>query len=117
MTHDRLLHLALRRDWEGAAAVGEYRVSSLGLTLEQQGFIHLSLPHQLAGVAARFYAEVDEDLVVLEIDPDAVGSPVVLEPGAPGSDDLFPHLYGPLPTSAVAEVRPASVVDGVLSVS
>jgi glutathione S-transferase len=33
-----LFHLALRRDWEAAQAAGESRVSTLGRTLEQDGF-------------------------------------------------------------------------------
>jgi glutathione S-transferase len=32
-----------------------------------------------------------------------VPSPIVHEPPAPGVDTLFPHIYGPLPVSAVTQ--------------
>lgn len=109
----RLLHLALQGDWKHARRTGEYRTSTLGLTLEQQGFIHLSFPNQLATVAAAHYAEVSEPLVVLEIDRTALGSAVAVEPGDDGGD-LFPHLYGPLPVAAVVRVRPVRIECGQL---
>lgn len=102
-----LLHLALAGDWEAAQGAGEYRVSTRGLTLDQQGFIHLSFPHQLAGVAEAFYRDAGP-LLVLEIDPALVGAHVVVEPGTGAADgELFPHLYGALPVAAVTRVRAA----------
>ena len=100
-----LFHIARRRDWEAAQRVGAYRVSTLNLTLEQQGFIHLSFARQVRGVADRFYAGVDEPLVLLTIDPSKLTAPVVTEPGE-GSDEQFPHLYGELPVAAVRRVTP-----------
>lgn len=108
----RLRHLALASDWEAAQRVGEYRISTLGATLAQVGFIHLSFPHQLCGVAERFYRDVREDLVVLDVDGAAIGDLLVVEPGAPDPGaELFPHLYGPLPVAAVTAVRAASFDD------
>lgn len=113
----RLQHLALAADWAAAAAAaaatatGEYRVSTRDATLAEHGFIHLSFPHQLAGVARARYRDAGE-LVVLEIDPTLLTDPVVVEPGAPEPGaELFPHLYGPLPVAAVTAVR-AAYVDG-----
>jgi uncharacterized protein (DUF952 family)/uncharacterized glyoxalase superfamily protein PhnB len=100
-----LFHLARRRDWEAAQRVGVYRVSTLNLTLEQQGFIHLSFARQVRGVADRFYVGVDEPLVLLSIDPSKLTAPVVVEPGT-GTDEQFPHLYGELPVDAVRRVTP-----------
>lgn len=99
-----LLHLAERADWQAARDAGEYRMSTRRLTLAEQGFIHLSLPHQVRGVAERFYADAD-DLVLLVIDESMLDAPVRYEPPAPGVDEKFPHLYGPLPLEAVVEVR------------
>src|SRR3954471_7319265 len=74
--HGRMLyHLALAADWEQARRDGEYRVSTLGTSLDQEGFIHPSWSHQVAGVAARFYAAVTEPLVLLEIDEAALDVP------------------------------------------
>lgn len=108
-----LHHIARASDWAAAQADGEYRVSTLGRTLAEEGFIHLSFPGQLAGVAERFYRDVDGELVVLEIDASACGAEVVVEPGDPAdpASERFPHLYGPLPLDAVTAVRPARFDD------
>ncbi len=47
-------------------------------------------------------------MLLLYVDPDRLGAPVRWEPGVPTDPEsmLFPHLYGPLPTAAVVEVRP-----------
>lgn len=110
----RLLHLALASDWAAAVQDGDYRVSTLGAALEDVGFLHASRPDQLQATAARFYADVDEPLVVLVLDRDrleAGGVPVVDDPVG---DDTFPHLYAALPVALVDEVRPARWADGVL---
>ena len=93
-----ILHLALHHDWTDARQAGEYRISTLGRTLEQEGFIHCSKDlDQLHGVHAAFYGQVREPLLVLEIDP--AGLDIRLENG-------FPHLYGPLPLTSVTATRP-----------
>jgi uncharacterized protein (DUF952 family) len=94
-----LFHIARRADWERARRDGAYRVSTLGRTLEQEGFIHLSFAHQVPGVARRFYRD-EPDLVLLELDPAALRAELRVEP-VPGGDERFPHLYGPLPPDAV----------------
>lgn len=105
MATEPLFHLALRRDWEAAQRHGEYRISTLGRTLEDEGFLHASYRLQVEGVRSRFYAEVTEPLVLLEIDPDRLDVPVV-EEVPDGADEAFPHIYGPLPVAAVVGVRP-----------
>src|ERR1700729_730527 len=98
-----LFHIARRRDWEAAQHVGAYRISTLDRTLAQEGFIHLSFAHQVRGVADRFYADVDDELVLLSIDPSKLTASIVIEPVA-GTDERFPHLYGELPVDAVRRV-------------
>jgi uncharacterized protein (DUF952 family)/uncharacterized glyoxalase superfamily protein PhnB len=98
-----LFHIARRSDWEAAARVGAYRISTLDRTLAQEGFIHLSFAHQVRGVADRFYADVDEPLVLLSIDPSKLTASVLIEPVA-GTDEQFPHLYGELTVEAVRRV-------------
>ncbi|NUP49722.1 MAG: DUF952 domain-containing protein [Catenulispora sp.] len=96
-----IYHIAFRADWVQAEAAGEYRVSTRGRTLEQQGFIHAATANQVDGVAGAFYADVDAaELVVLEIDPDRLTAPLRYEE-VPGAADPFPHIYGPLNTDAV----------------
>lgn len=102
MTH--LLHITERTNWETALRTGWYRSSTRGVTLDEQGFIHCSLPHQLRAVAESLYDDAD-DLVVLVIDSERLSAPVVYEGVEPGAE-AYPHIYGPVPTSAVSDVVP-----------
>jgi uncharacterized protein (DUF952 family) len=99
-----LLHITDRAHWERAARAGEHRMSTRDLTLEQEGFIHCCLPHQLRGVAERYYADAD-DLVILVIDDTRLAVPVRYEGPAPGAEE-FPHIYGAVPMDAVTSVIP-----------
>lgn len=101
----RLWHLALAREWAAAVDGSGARMSTLGRTLDEEGFTHCAHAHQVAGVAARFYADVSEPLVLLEIDPIALTSDVV-EEVPPGGVDAFPHVYGPIDVGAVVTVHP-----------
>ncbi len=74
--------------------------------MDEQGFIHCSLPHQPRTVAEYLYGDV-EDLVVLVIDSERLGAPVVYEALEPGAEK-YPHIYGPVPTSAVSDVVPVA---------
>lgn len=96
-----IYHLAQQSHWDDAQRVGSYRQSTVGRTLDEEGFIHASSAEQWPVVRERFYAGVDEPLVLLEIDEAALTADVVREPGHPGSDELFPHVYGPIDVSAV----------------
>lgn len=102
MSDQPIFHLALPDDWANAFATGEYRMSTRGVTLEQEGFIHCSTRAQVEATANAFYGDV-EQLVVLTIDPLTVPSPIRFEAPAPDSPDLFPHIYGPLPIAAVLD--------------
>jgi uncharacterized protein (DUF952 family) len=95
-------HIARRADWVQAQRDGAYRVSSLGRTLDEEGFIHMSLTGQVAGVAERFYRGVP-DLVLLRIDPARLTAPVVTE-DLHDTGEAFPHLYGELNPDAVTQV-------------
>jgi uncharacterized protein (DUF952 family) len=100
-----LLHITKRIAWERAERAGSYRISTRGVSLEQQGFIHCSLPHQLRGVAEANYHDVG-DLVVLVIDEASLPAEVRYEDG--GDGERYPHIYGPLPVSSVTEVIPVT---------
>ncbi|MEU1214862.1 DUF952 domain-containing protein [Streptomyces sp. NPDC005790] len=102
---EHLLHLTEEPLWEAARRAGTYEMSTRGRTLREEGFIHCSLPHQLPAVAGALYGPEDEGLVVLVIDTGRLPAPVTYESMKPGGEE-FPHIYGPLPVSAVVEVRP-----------
>ncbi|HEU4676624.1 MAG TPA: DUF952 domain-containing protein [Motilibacteraceae bacterium] len=100
-----VFHVALVTDWLAAVAHGEYRTSTLGRTLDEEGFIHCSHPAQVGPTLDRFYDNVSEPLVLLTIDVDRLGVPLV-EEEAPGAGELFPHVYGAIPATAVTAATP-----------
>jgi uncharacterized protein (DUF952 family) len=93
-----LWHLAERAEWATAQATGSYERSTRDLGLAEVGFVHCSYAGQVAGVAAAFYADA-EDLVLLRIDPALVPAEVRVEGG-------FPHVYGAVPVAAVVSAEP-----------
>lgn len=99
-----ILHIALPDDWEAAQRAGSYTISSRGVTLAEEGFIHCSHPRQAEGVANRYYADLDR-LLLLEVDVAALRSDVIEEPPFAGADDRFPHIYGPIDLDAVMSVN------------
>ncbi|MFL6062041.1 MAG: DUF952 domain-containing protein [Marmoricola sp.] len=99
-----VFHLALASDWAAAREHGDYRISTLGRTLEQEGFIHASREDQWRETRRRFYADVPEELVLLEIDPALLTSELRVEEVAEAGDS-FPHIYGPLNLDAVVAVH------------
>jgi aldose 1-epimerase len=104
-TSQPIHHLAEAVHWQHALSTGEYRQSTLGRTLEDEGFIHCSTPRQVAGVLTRYYATHDGDLVLLTIDPDRVTSPLQWDVANPATGEQFPHIYGPLTPDAVVATR------------
>jgi uncharacterized protein (DUF952 family) len=102
MTDVRIYHLALPADWGSAAERGVYAVSTRGLSLADEGFIHCSFAHQIEPVANAWYRDLDE-LVIIRLDLDRLAAKVRVEPSSDGSGELFPHVYGPIPAAAVAE--------------
>jgi uncharacterized protein (DUF952 family) len=97
-----LFHITERAAWTAASRVGEYRLSTRNVTLDEQGFVHCSLRHQVRGVAEHLYRDAD-DLVVLVIDSTRVPAPVKFE-ALDETAESYPHVYGPIPVAAVVEV-------------
>jgi glutathione S-transferase len=100
----RIFHIATLADWQEAQRTGSYTTSTIGRTLEEEGFIHAAYDEQVPVVRDRFYADVTEPLVVLEIDTDLLAAEVREEQVG---DEVYPHVYGPIPASAVVAWRPA----------
>lgn len=100
---DLLIHLCGAEEWQDAQRAGQLQPESLAVA----GFVHLSTPWQVHLPANRIFAG-REDLVALHVDPSVLDAPLRWEPGVPGDPEsmLFPHLYGPLPASAVVAVHP-----------
>jgi glutathione S-transferase len=100
---EHIFHISTVDDWQAAQRAGDYRVSTLGRSLADEGYIHASRIGQVEGVRAGFYADPGLSLVLLEIDPTRLGVEVRLEV-PPGGGEAFPHIYGPLVTDAVVGV-------------
>ena len=63
-----IYHLALRNEWEEAVERnGPYRRSTLGRSLDDEGFIHCSFAHQVEMIADLVFR--GRDVVLLTIDP------------------------------------------------
>jgi glutathione S-transferase len=101
---EHLFHIARQREWEQAILEGEYRRSTRDRSLDDEGFIHCSTREQVAPTAERFYADEVQPLVVLTIDADRLTAEVRHE-DLYGSGELFPHVYGPIPITAVVRVE------------
>lgn len=96
-----LFHITTRAAWDRSQAAREYRAGSLAT----EGFIHLSTEEQWRHTLHRLFRDVS-DLVILRIDPRRVAAEIKYE-RAPDTDEDFPHLYGPLETDAVMNLREA----------
>ena len=104
MRNVTIYHLAEPEKWEQARGTGRYAESTLGRTMEQEGFIHCSSAQQWPVVRRSFYAAYAGPLLLLQIDPDRLTEPPVEEIGNPATGETFPHLYAALPVDAVVAV-------------
>jgi uncharacterized protein (DUF952 family) len=103
MGEDVIYKIASKGEWAAAEAAGRYRGAPIDLA---DGFIHFSTEAQLAETAAKHFRGKD-DLLVVAVDAAALGPALRYEPSRGG--DLFPHLYGELPLTAVRWVRPMAL--------
>jgi uncharacterized protein (DUF952 family) len=112
-----IFHLAIDKEW--AAAIehgGAYDRSTRGRSLAEEGFIHCSFANQVDTIADLLYRGRD-DVLLLTVDTSRLHSPVRIEK-VDGTDQLFPHIYGPLPLAAVVRVAAIPLdPDGRLAVA
>jgi uncharacterized protein (DUF952 family) len=87
-------------EWAEAEAAGAFTGASVD---RADGFIHFSTAEQAPETAAKWFAGRG-DLTLVAIDAEALGKDLRWEPSRGGA--LFPHLYAPLPMSAVVWSRP-----------
>ena len=86
--------------WQEAEKAGRFEGSPVDRV---DGFIHFSTGDQVPETFERHFAGLT-DLVLVAVDAERLGRALRWEPSRGG--ELFPHLYGPLLTSAVLSVRP-----------
>ena len=101
----RIFHVTELDRWQDAQRAGSYAGSTRGATLAEVGFVHCSFAEQVERVTDFLYgADFADELVVLEIETDRLEAEVRVE-NLDGGDELFPHIYGPVPVDAVVDVR------------
>ena len=81
-------------------------------TVNARPFVHASPDEAMTlAVANTLYRDFAEPMVALALDTDRISAPVRFEaadprpPAGVAGDVLFPHIYGPVETAAVTEVR------------
>ncbi len=87
-------------EWRAAETDGIFAGTAVD---RADGYIHFSTSAQAPETAAKWFAGRD-DLTLAAVDADALGAALRWEPSRGGA--LFPHLYAPLPMSAVVCSRP-----------
>lgn len=96
LTPGALHHLATEAQWAQYQRSGSIAPPSL----EQEGFVHCSWTEQVAGTVAKHFAGTT-GIIALELDPTALGAVALVEEDSYGSGQTFPHVYGPVPITAV----------------
>jgi uncharacterized protein (DUF952 family) len=95
-----IYHITTTREWSAAKTAGTYSPANF-IT---DGFIHCSFKDQVAIVANKYYADIN-DLVLLKIETDLVPANII-EENLDGGSENFPHIYGKLPSNAVITSAP-----------
>jgi uncharacterized protein (DUF952 family) len=95
-----IYHLAREAEWRAAERSGSYDGTADD---RRDGFLHFSTAAQVAESAAR-HRRGEAGIVLVAADVDSLGAALRWEPSRGGA--LFPHLYGPLPLTAVAWAKP-----------
>ena len=91
--------------WRDAQRAGLFHGSEVDL---RDGYIHFSTAGQAVETAAKHFAG-QRDLVLLEIEADALGDTLKWEPSRGGA--LFPPLYAPLEMKHVKRADPLPLGD------
>lgn len=106
-----MFHLALASQWRAGWREGRYTPARF----EQDGFVHCCDDEATTlQVAAAYFGEASEEVLVAEIDETALDVEVRREAPAPPDGAAhphhhgrrFPHLYGSVPASAVVRIGP-----------
>lgn len=97
---DTVYHFADPADWARAQDAGEYRNEGL----QREGFLHCATAAQLTGVIER-HQRGRGALLLLHLDALALGAALRYDL-SPRSGEAYPHVYGPIPLTAVRAAVP-----------
>jgi uncharacterized protein (DUF952 family) len=93
-----ILHITTADDWAAARQAGTVTPPSLS----SEGFVHCSTRAQLASTLERHFRGAGP-LVLLVLHPGAIAADLRWDESYPG--ERFPHVYAPIPVSAVVAVE------------
>lgn len=97
MREDLLFHITTREEWKEYQSNSNYKPE----TFDEQGFIPCSSGDQLEETANRLFSDKDK-ILLLVIDVSTLGENIKYEMDEE-TGEKFPHIYGPLNTSAVID--------------
>ena len=90
-----LFHFARPADWDAAQQAGHYAPPGL----VEEGFIHAATAAQVTGVVER-HLRGHGARIRLTLDIDVLRPLLVFE-WSNASNDIYPHVFGPIPLAAV----------------
>jgi uncharacterized protein (DUF952 family) len=93
-----IYHITEKSFFKTQIESGEY----FSPTYLEEGFIHLSTKNQVENTLKRYYSG-KKGLVILQIDTLKIGNNLKYELASNG--EMFPHIYGPIPTEAILIVE------------
>jgi len=96
---DIIYHITTKAEWDVANQHGFYEATSL----PEEGFIHCSDAHQVAGVLKRYFMGKGP-LVKLTIDTNKLHSRLQYD-YSPSMNEAFPHIYGRINMDSVTAVE------------
>lgn len=93
-----IFHLLPLATWQAQDRTESYQAE----TLATEGFIHCTREaEQLVVVANRFYRQIPGEFVILCVETEQLQSELRWEKA---DGHLFPHIYGPIPHTAIVDV-------------
>lgn len=93
-----IYHITTSEDWNAFRDSATYAPAGYA----KEGFIHCSTKDQMRGVLERYYAGV-ENLIVLHIDETKLAAELKYEVAT--NNELFPHVFGPINKDAVVKTE------------
>ena len=97
-----IYHIVTPEVWDKYNDEYDYEAESL----QTEGFIHCSYKNQLDDVLARYYKDAGK-VLILHINPSRLTAELRPEPST--NREIYPHIYGKINKSAIAEVEEREV--------
>lgn len=93
-----IYHVTTQKEWNDCLSNTGYAP----VNFSREGFIHACRDQQLAGVMDRYF-KGQSTLLLLHIQEEKLNVPLKYEPST--TDEIFPHIYGPINKEAIIKVE------------